>query len=387
MGLLYPRIATSTGTTYYVATTGSDGNPGTDALPWATLLYAINNAPAGAIILVKPGSYVAPNGVTTGGTVLAPKTVRARDGLGTVTTTGRWRFNGTGASFIRVESIEHNGTTSPDVGVWFDDDTTDHEWYNCNVHDAQQSNFISATLARRIHIINCKSHLAGRRQEATHNLDHGMYLAGTEHMVLNCEIFDNDANGIQLYQEGDRAIVSHNTIDGNGRSGVIIGGTTIRDTDDSVVTNNILSNNGFWTQALGGAGGYGVRTSFSPSNIGSGNIVKNNLIFNNYSGDTYFPDGGVIYTPYGVSGAASNPKFTSLATNDFRLLPASPALGGGDPDYSLTYDHAARPRQPAYDIGAHESQQVVGIARSRVSGVLSPRARFTKISGSLKRVS
>jgi parallel beta-helix repeat protein len=42
---------------YYVATDGSDSNPGTSASPWRTLQYAANTAAAGSTIVVRAGSY------------------------------------------------------------------------------------------------------------------------------------------------------------------------------------------------------------------------------------------------------------------------------------------------------------------------------------------
>ena len=44
-------------TTVYVSTTGSDSNPCTYSQPCATIQYAIDNAPAGALIKVAAGSY------------------------------------------------------------------------------------------------------------------------------------------------------------------------------------------------------------------------------------------------------------------------------------------------------------------------------------------
>src|SRR6516162_10160541 len=43
--------------TYYVATTGSDSNPGTQAAPFKTITYAYSKASAGTTIIVAPGTY------------------------------------------------------------------------------------------------------------------------------------------------------------------------------------------------------------------------------------------------------------------------------------------------------------------------------------------
>src|SRR5436190_7010307 len=44
-------------TTYYVATTGNDSNPGTSAQPFRTITHAYSLAGAGTTILVQPGTY------------------------------------------------------------------------------------------------------------------------------------------------------------------------------------------------------------------------------------------------------------------------------------------------------------------------------------------
>ena len=46
-----------TGNTYYVATTGSNTNPGTEALPWATLSKAASSVSAGDTVYFKAGTY------------------------------------------------------------------------------------------------------------------------------------------------------------------------------------------------------------------------------------------------------------------------------------------------------------------------------------------
>ena len=45
------------GTTYYVAKTGSDSNPGTEAQPWLTIQKAANTMVAGDTVYIKQGTY------------------------------------------------------------------------------------------------------------------------------------------------------------------------------------------------------------------------------------------------------------------------------------------------------------------------------------------
>ncbi|MDY6950542.1 MAG: right-handed parallel beta-helix repeat-containing protein [Thermodesulfobacteriota bacterium] len=48
---------TAHGTTYYLATTGSDGNAGTISAPWRTLQYSVTNLSAGDVLSMREGVY------------------------------------------------------------------------------------------------------------------------------------------------------------------------------------------------------------------------------------------------------------------------------------------------------------------------------------------
>jgi len=47
----------ASGSSFYVATTGSDANLGTETAPWRTIQHAVDTVPAGASILVESGVY------------------------------------------------------------------------------------------------------------------------------------------------------------------------------------------------------------------------------------------------------------------------------------------------------------------------------------------
>ena len=55
-----------TAATFYVATDGSDSNPGSDSAPFRTLQRAANAAFAGDTVVVRDGSYGHENSVTGG---------------------------------------------------------------------------------------------------------------------------------------------------------------------------------------------------------------------------------------------------------------------------------------------------------------------------------
>lgn len=56
-GNVQPPVASAAGSEYYVATSGSDSNAGTNDAPWKTLQHAADVAPAGSTVYVRGGVY------------------------------------------------------------------------------------------------------------------------------------------------------------------------------------------------------------------------------------------------------------------------------------------------------------------------------------------
>ena len=77
LAVILALVTGAYGTTYYVATNGSDSNPGTLAQPWATLQYAVNTIANGDTIIVLPGTYAGCR-IELSGASGAPKTLKAQ---------------------------------------------------------------------------------------------------------------------------------------------------------------------------------------------------------------------------------------------------------------------------------------------------------------------
>ena len=92
-------------TNYWVAPTGLDTNPGTDAAPFRTLQKALDVATAGTTINLKAGEYHEAVATKTAGTATAPITIRGPETGKDVT--GRYKavLYGLGG---RVFSINHS---------------------------------------------------------------------------------------------------------------------------------------------------------------------------------------------------------------------------------------------------------------------------------------
>lgn len=143
----------NSGGTYYVATDGSDSNPGTEKEPWRTVRKAADTLAAGDTVFIKEGTYgerVVPGNSGSVGEYITyrafPGHTATIDGAGIVLPTG-WGglFDITGRSYIKVTGLEivnagpgdeHTGilvdgssyvtlegnytrnTTSSGIGVW-----------------------------------------------------------------------------------------------------------------------------------------------------------------------------------------------------------------------------------------------------------------------------
>lgn len=109
------------GTVYYVAPTGSDSNPGTEALPWRTIRKAANTLVAGDTVYIKAGTYrerVVPLNSGSAGNYITyaayPGDVVTIDGAGINVPEWGGLFDMTDKAYIRVSGLRIiNAVTNP----------------------------------------------------------------------------------------------------------------------------------------------------------------------------------------------------------------------------------------------------------------------------------
>lgn len=130
--------------TYYVATTGNDSNPGTQASPWRTIQAAANKANAGDTVLVAGGTYAEKVTFTRSGAAGQPIVFQAMTGqtpvingsnVGIGTYDGAVLFKGVG--YIRFDGFEV--ANSPYYGIYVGGEAHHLQIANCNVHDSSSS--------------------------------------------------------------------------------------------------------------------------------------------------------------------------------------------------------------------------------------------------------
>jgi hypothetical protein len=342
---LPPLLAKSRGQTFFVATSGSDSNPGTRERPWKTVQRAFERLRPGQRALVRGGTYVQDHVVDRAGNRAAPITVAAYPGEKVVLRAGSSGGDTyplrvtSGAAYVRIQGFVlelAKGTSS--TNVYFEGRAHDVELTRNEIRFSQDQGVFVENGTRRIHIVGNRIHDNGRGHESGQHQSHGIYIEGADHLVANNVVYNHPFGfGIQIYPANKGTVVVHNTVVGSGHSGIVVGGD--EGVSNITIRNNILAFNA----------SYGVQMD---SDCPSGVSIDRNVIYGNRSGNVQGGCSGVSTS----DTISSNPRFVAPGSRDYRLAPGSPAINRARADHSLRFDARGR-RRPlggGYDVGAFE---------------------------------
>jgi hypothetical protein len=357
-------------TTYYVSTTGDDGNAGTDPTkPLKTIQHGVDLSAAGDVVDVRAGTYAETVHFLKSGSAGAPITVRAHAGERPLITPGP-----TGFGFLfeaepwrdRLEigwlAVDGFEISTAEVGVELTN-AHDISITRCDVHDNTTQGILGEG-----HDVFIAKNVVHDNGDTTTNLDHGMYLTGHRFTIVNNVIRNNAAYGIQVAAYGCYAtsgqcagpdysgavdwVIAYNTIAfQRNRSGIVLWlpdpsyGTPIGTLSNVTIVDNVFYDND--TAKKGAPNGVAFVTFSGDSSI----LVTRNL-FSSHFGD---PD----LDPNSASVSAkldADPMFVDPTTFDFHLKPGSPAIDVGEWVTSVDddFDGVHRPQGKAVDLGAFE---------------------------------
>jgi hypothetical protein len=311
----------------YVATTGSDTNPGTQAEPLLTIARADALARPGYTIHVAPGTYevAAPEphsvGIRTNqsGTAAARIKFVSTDKWGAkivVSGTGiAWNSKG---SYVDIDGFDISG--SGRLGILAEGAYLSIT--NNLIHDLTISGGCNGSGGAAIDtwgpggnvVINANVvRNIGYRWIAggTCNTVQGIYIANHNNVVTNNTVSGVAAAGIQQWHAGTASTIVNNTVFHN-KVGIVIGqgdaGATPTGSKDNYVANNIVYDNKI----------YGINEL---GKVGGNNRYVNNLVYSN---------GTDLRVAGDVSGTISaDPLFVNYQANgsgDYRIQSTSPAM-------------------------------------------------------------
>jgi parallel beta-helix repeat protein len=370
----------TTGNTYYVATNGSDSNPGTQINPFRTLARAVSALKPGDTLYVRGGTYreslyCGINVCIPAGTSWSnPVTVAAYPGETVVIRpdSGMRTLNfQPNQQYIVIDGFILDASNTPYAVIQIEDNVHAIRIKNSEIENSCGQGIMDVGSYNEF--INLKVHdngpFAGRTCPNGFELDkaHGIYITGQNTVVEHSEFYNNSGWGIHVYDGGSHAgqvnnnILRYNLFHDNGKcapcnaAGFLLGSGT-----GNIAYNNISYNNPL-----------GIEVGYNATN----NIVYNNTVYNNSYGiivrgsssgatlkNNLFTSSTVTdIVDLGIRTVSTNnlttdPRFVNPGANDFHLQSGSTAIDSGTTLSEVTtdFDGTLRPQGRGYDIGAYE---------------------------------
>lgn len=163
---------------------------------------------------------------------------------------------------------------------------------------------VTGTVVRRNDIHDCG-------MDTLH--DHAIYVESVQGaQIVGNRLWNAAGWGVHMYPDAQRTLVAHNVIDGNGR-GVVFGGQPPYASSDDIVEHNAITNT---------TGGYNIEAYWGGVPLGSGNIARENCLYNGNPGNIASPSLGFD----AIANVEADPLYRDRPGHDYGLRAESPCL-------------------------------------------------------------
>ena len=225
--MLTTIIKPANATTYFVATTGNDSNPGTNSQPLRTIGKGVKLLSAGDTLYVKSGTYSEsirstqipiPNGTSWNN----PITVAVNPG-DTVTIKPLkdnaffWILDGQ-SKFLIIKGFIVDGANTALHGFKFEGGTKYVRVIDCEVKNSKHSGILVTGGSTASNIINTYHELINLKvhHNGSSGNDHGFYIETSNNLVKSSQFYNNQGNGGKFYH-GNLSGVANNNIARNNK--------------------------------------------------------------------------------------------------------------------------------------------------------------------------
>lgn len=273
----------------YVATTGSDANPGTAAKPMRSPIEALKRAAPGDVVRVRAGVYAGGGWIDKKGKDGMPIRVVSEDGPRKAILEGgdETLRLGDGASYLRFEGLEVRNSKNNLIHV---DGGAHHIWFiDLYAHDAgPDGDVVKVNQSHHIVIDGMEAARAGKRTIVSPPYQECIDFVDVDHsLVTRSYLHDNGGSIIYAKGGSKRVVFERNVIAGQRAGGendpaVGIGGWTdadlfggeVYEALDVVLRNNLIVGNAHGAIAIYDARGATVANNLLLDNDVVGILIK-----------------------------------------------------------------------------------------------------------------
>lgn len=282
IGLL-AQIVFAQGSTYYVATNGNDGWPGTFSQPWRTIQKAANTASAGDTVYIRAGTYAEQVDFTRSGSSSSPIVFRNYgsetaiiDGTGVAVHSpavdhGLFDFGWGGVHDVVIQGLRMEDS----AGCFIEGGGVSRITLRDLHLDRSYSSLIKLEHSTDCVIENVRGRDCSRAYPGATSGAEGIRIwAGSGVKIRNCEVWDFYNMAVDLFGNHDGGVVEncvfHNALNSyTWDASIYLDGAT----------NNTIRNNLVYDTHVGIQ--LGCERDSCPT---SGNTIVNNVFYNNVNG-------------------------------------------------------------------------------------------------------